>query len=225
MRIFDAGPAAATSATMAAAERTCSKLSRTRRTRRERRYCRSSATVSSSSRGEASIGRFAADAEDSCDCRRDRRRVVLGREIDEPHAVGERANHLGGQSERQARLADADRTDKRHQPHVVVEEECARLIEFPLPPDQRRCRQWQVVGIESSGTMDHEDACANDDVGPSKIAQTASSRKAGRDHVFAFFVVRPCRAGTPATQAATSRSPQCSKLPAPPRARRALRAV
>jgi hypothetical protein len=79
--------------------------------------------------------RVVADAEDLGDCRRNCRRLVLGCEIDEPHAVRERANHLGGQGERQSCLADASRTDERHQPHVVVEEECARLIECPLSAD------------------------------------------------------------------------------------------
>ncbi len=70
-------------------------------------------------------------------------RIGHRREVHEPDTVGVRVQHLGGEPQRQARLADPADAGERHQP--VVRKHRAQIDEVALAPDERRDLSGQVV--------------------------------------------------------------------------------
>ena len=75
---------------------------------------------------------------------RDERRIADRREVQEPDAVGIRVEHVGGDLQRQPRLAETAHAEQRQQ--AVALEELSGLLELALASDERGELLRQVVG-------------------------------------------------------------------------------
>jgi hypothetical protein len=73
-----------------------------------------------------------AHGEHLCRLVRDERRVADRREIEEPDAVGIRIEHVGGDLQREPRLAEAAHPEERQE--AAPFEELGRLLELALAP-------------------------------------------------------------------------------------------
>ena len=74
----------------------------------------------------------------SADRRQDLRHVTHCREVDEDDARLERHLHIPRSTQRQARLADTARPEKREQAHLGVGQQGGYLTALLLPPDEAR---------------------------------------------------------------------------------------
>ena len=136
------GAARSSSATVGAAEMTCSKLSRTS----SRRLSRSQSPSDFGDRPGARLGH----AKCRRDAWRDEHRVADRFERHEEDPVGEVVDRSGGQLLRQPGLARPARTGQRQQPGRG--EQPGHLVELRVAPDERRQLDRQVVrpGVERS---------------------------------------------------------------------------
>ena len=87
--------------------------------------------------------RLFAHAQHLRDLVRDQRRIADRREIDEPDAVRIRVEHVGGDLQREAGLAETAHAEEREQARAL--EQLLRLGDFALAPDERRELLRQVV--------------------------------------------------------------------------------
>ena len=88
--------------------------------------------------------RFLPDAEHRCHGLRHDQCIGNRSQLDEPDPIGEVIQHFRAQLQRQARLSQSARTDKRQQPRVW--QQAAKLGQFRLASDKRRGLLRQIVG-------------------------------------------------------------------------------
>ena len=136
------------------------------------------------------------DAQHRRDRGRHRRRVADRRQLDQPHAVGELADHLGTDLEGEPRLAhaaDAGQRDERARSH-----ELGDLADDRLPADQRGQLLWEV---------------------PREVVDAAEHREVDRESVGDDLVHR--HAAVPPAQPVLTQRPQRARgRAAAPRSRR-----
>ena len=90
------------------------------------------------------LARLLLDVEDLRGDARDQRRVLDRCQVDEPHAVGELFEHVGGDLQRQARLAVTAEAEQRQQPRFA--QQALRVGELALAADERRDLLRKIVG-------------------------------------------------------------------------------
>ena len=130
------GAAPGASATSGAASTTRSKLSSTRRRRLPPSTALRRAAVTSPSRTPSTAPIAAAT----------RAGIVERAQIDEPDAIGEVLQEVGGHLQRQPRLAHPAGSGERQQAHVVPPRAGRRPGNLLLPPEKRGRLERQVVG-------------------------------------------------------------------------------
>ena len=77
-----------------------------------------------------------ADAQDTCDARKDLGRVGQASKTDEPDPIGKVCAHKGCYGQRQPRLAHSTRSGEGHQRDARIEQHPSYLSEFPGTADE-----------------------------------------------------------------------------------------
>jgi hypothetical protein len=84
--------------------------------------------------GHGPAARFMAESQRRHDRLGDELGIPKAGELDQPHAIGDRATQVGRGPERQAGLADSTRPDERH--HASCSQRRLDILELPAPANE-----------------------------------------------------------------------------------------